>query len=214
MRRMLMAVALMAVAGTAAQADCRDEVASALDRQRKTSGFIMQTQMLSEDGRVDMTVEYVLPDRMRQIIKSEKDPDPIETVLVGDRAWTRRQGEPWMLVNPHLTNQLAQQVQDTLGDNPGELGEFECLGRQTVEGKPLLAYQGENESGPKDLSPGAKNKPKLPNRPVRVIYVDQITGLPMRSIFARADKLDKPIFEATYSYPADIKIEAPSSPKG
>ena len=50
-------------------------------------------------------------------------------------------------------------------------------------------------------------KPKLPDRPVRVIYVDPTTGLPMRSIFARANKLDKPIFEATYSYPADIKID-------
>ncbi len=55
--------------------------------------------------------------------------------------------------------------------------------------------------GPKDLSPGVKDKPKLPDRPVRVIYVDPTTGLPMRSIFARADKLDKPIFEAIYTYP-------------
>ena len=52
----------------------------------------------------------------------------------------------------------------------------------------------------------------MPDRPVRVIYVDPTTGLPMRSIFARADKLDKPIFEATYSYPADIKIDIPKGP--
>ncbi len=47
---------------------------------------------------------------------------------------------------------------------------------------------------------------------MRVIFVDPTTGLPMRSIFARADKLDKPIFEAIYSYPADIKVDIPRGP--
>jgi hypothetical protein len=75
----------------------------------------------------------------------------------------------------------------------------------------LLAYQGENEKpGPKDLS--KEKPPKLPDRPVRIIYVDPITGLPLRSIFARADKLDRPIFQAIYSYPIDLKIEAPKPP--
>lgn len=214
MRRMLLAIALMIAAGTTAQADCKDEVSTALERQRKSSGFRMQTQMITEDGKVDMTVDYVLPDRMRQIIKSEKDPDPIETILIGDRAWSHRQGEPWSMLNQHLTTALAKQMQETLGEAQEELGEFECLGKKALEGKQFLAYQGENESsGPKDLSAGAKDKPKLPDRPVRIIYVDSITGLPMRSIFARADKLEQPIFQATYTYPADLKIEVPPPPK-
>ncbi len=69
MRRLLTAVALIIVAGPAAHAACKDEVASALERQRKTSGFRMQTKMLSEQGLVDMTVDYMLPDRMRQVVK-------------------------------------------------------------------------------------------------------------------------------------------------
>ncbi|MCK9912941.1 hypothetical protein MXD81_27550, partial [Microbacteriaceae bacterium K1510] len=44
------------------------------------------------------------------------------------------------------------------------------------------------------------------------IYVDPTTGLPVRSIYARANMLDKPIFEATYTYPADIKIDTPQFP--
>lgn len=213
MRRMLLAIAVTIAAVTAAKADCKDEVAAALERQRKSSGFRMQTQMITEEGKVDMTVDYVLPDRMRQVIKSQKDPLPIETVLIGDRAWSRREGDPWTMVNPQLTSALAKQMDETVGDVVGELGDFECLGKKDVDGKSMLAYQGENESGPKNLSPGAKDKPKLPDRPVRVIYVDTITGLPIRSIFARANLLDKPIFEATYSYPADIKIEVPPPPK-
>jgi len=45
-----------------------------------------------------------------------------------------------------------------------------------------------------------------------VIFVDTTTGLPMRSIYGRADKLERPIFEASYSYPADIKVDAPQIP--
>lgn len=213
MRRLLTAVALIIVAGPAAHAACKDEVASALERQRKTSGFRMQTKMLSEQGVVNMQVDYALPDRMRQVITSTTEPKPVETIVIGRDAWSRLEGERWRPLHPQIADALAAQMQETLGDDPGTLGEFACLGKQPVADKNFLAYQGENvDPGPKDLSPGQAEKPKLPDRPVRVIYVDSTTGLPMRSIFARADKLDKPIFEAIYSYPADIKVDAPQAP--
>ena len=212
-RRLLMALALVIAAAPAAKAACKDEVASALERQRKTSGFRMQTKMLSEQGPVDMTVDYLMPNRMYQVVKSLTDPKPVETIVIGRDAWSRLEGEDWRPLHPQIADALAAQMQETLGEDAGTLGDFECLGKQAVADKNLLAYQGENvEPGPKDMSPGAKNKPKLPDRPVRVIFVDPTTGLPMRSIFARADKLDKPIFEANYSYPADIKIEIPKGP--
>jgi hypothetical protein len=215
MRRMMTAIALTLALSATAEAGCKEEVSTALDRQRKTSAFRMETSMVNEDGKVDMTVDYVLPNRMRQVIKSTKDPEPVETVVVGNYAWSRRQNEPWAVLNPQITSALVTQMQDTLGDDPGNLGSFECLGKQPIDGKDALAYQGENDAttGPKDMSAGAKDKPKLPDRPVRVIYVDTITGLPIRSVFARADKLDKPIFQAIYSYPVDIKIDSPMPTK-
>ena len=213
MRRLLTALALMIAAAPAANAACKDEVASALERQRKTSGFRMQTSMLSEQGLVNMTVDYMLPKRMRQVITSTAEPKPVETVVIGRDAWSRMEGEPWRPLHPQIADALVAQMQETLGDDPGTLGDFECLGKQALADKNFLAYQGENvEPGPKDLSPGTAEKPKLPDRPVRVIYVDPTTGLPMRSIYARANKLEKPIFEATYSYPADIRIDAPPAP--
>lgn len=209
MRRMLTALALLIAANAAAHAaSCKDEVASALERQRKTSGFRMQTTMISEQGPVDMTVDYLLPDRMRQVVKSAIDPVPVETVLVGNQAWSHREGGPWAPLNPKLTNDLVTQLEQNLGEDPGKLGDFECLGKKPVDGQDMLAYQGENEPA-KEL--GKEEPPRPPNRPVRIIYVDSITGLPMRSIYARANKLEKPIFEATYSYPADIKIEPPKA---
>jgi hypothetical protein len=210
MRRILTAIALTLALSAVAEAGCKEEVSTALERQRKTSGFRMVTTMISEDGKIDMTVDYLLPDRMRQIVKSAKDPDSVETVVVGNYAWSRRVGdEQWSLLNPEITSELVKQMQDTLGDEPGQMGSFDCLGKKPVDGKDALAYQGENDAGPKDVSEGAKDKPKLPDRPVRVIYVDTTTGLPVRSVFARANNLDKPIFEATYSYPVDIKIDSP-----
>lgn len=215
MRRLLTAVALMIAAGPAANAACKDEVASALERQRKTSGFRMQTKMLSEQGIVDMTVDYVLPNRMRQVITSTAEPKPVETIVVGRDGWTRMEGENWRPLHPQVADAMAAQMQETLGDDQegARMGEFECLGKQPVGQQQLLAYQGENaEEGPKNLSPGVADKPKAPDRGVRVIFVDPITGLPMRSIYARANMLDKPIFEANYTYPADIKIDIPKGP--
>ena len=208
MRRLLMATALLLAAGAAAEAgSCKDEVASALERQRKSSGFRMQTKMITEQGLVDMTVDYVLPDRMRQVIKSTTDPEPVETVLVGNQAWSRRQDGPWVPLNPKLTSDLVTQLEENLGDEPIALGEFACLGKKPLNGKDMLAYQGENNPG--GDNPNEEKPPKTPDRPVRVIYVDSTTGLPARSIFARANKLDKPIFEANYTYPVDLAIEAP-----
>ena len=74
---------------------------------------------------------------------------------------------------------------------------------------------------PKAAAPNSQGRPHEPGpetraaladeaRPLRMFYVDPKTGLPMRSVFARANKLDKPIFKAIYSYPADIKIEPPA----
>jgi hypothetical protein len=214
MCRMLTAFSLMIAAGSAAHAACKDEVASALERQRHTSGFRMQTKMLSEQGLVNMTVDYVLPNRMRQVITSTVEPKPVETIVIGRDGWSRMEGEPWRPLHPQVADAMAAQMQETLGEAPeGTLGEFECLGKQPVDNKEYLAYRGENEEpGPKDVSKDKPERPKLPDRPVRVIFVDPTTGLPARSIYGRADQLERPIFEAIYTYPADIKIETPQFP--
>lgn len=204
MLRMLTAVAFVIAASAAAHAACKDDVAAALEKQRKTSGFHMDTTMLSPDGRVHMMVDYLLPDRMRQIVGLVDDPKPVETILIGKQAWSKQDG-PWTQLQAEVALQLEEQMQETVGDDKGKLGDFECLGKVSVDGKEYLAYQGEN------TPPDAKEPPpKTPDRAIRIMYVDPTTGLPARSIYARANKLDKPIFEANYSYPIDIKIEAPT----
>jgi hypothetical protein len=216
-RALLTAAALFIAAGSAAHAGCKDEVASALERQRHSSGFRMTTRMLSEQGVVHMTVDYVLPNRVRQVMTSTTEPRPVETIVIGREGWTRTEGEAWRPLHPQVADAMAAHMQDTLGeDQEGSLGDFDCLGKQSVGEREFLAYQGENPEAEEPGLPGKPKKPpagpKSPSRAVRVIYVDPTTGLPMRSIYALANRLDKPIFESNYTYPADIKVDAPDVP--
>jgi len=210
MRRIVMAVAACFAMSAAAYADCKNDIAAALAKQRNLSSFRMDSVMLTSEGRIHMVVDYLLPDRMRQIIGPVGDPKPVETILIGKKAWSRRDGD-WQAMNPQTTGALVDQMRQTVGDDEERrLPSFECLGKVTVDGRDLLAYQGENDD-PAAKKSQAKDKPKLPDRPVRVIYVDPITGLPVRSVFGRANRLDTPIFEAKYTYPVDIEINLPQT---
>jgi hypothetical protein len=210
MRRIVTAVAVcIAMTGTA-YGDCKEDITAALAKQRNLSMFRMDSVMLTSEGRIHMVIDYLLPDRMRQVIGPVDDPKPVETVLIGKKAWSRQDGD-WTPVHPKIAGQLVDQMQQTVGDDEeGRQPDFECLGKVQFEGRELLAYQGENEDpGAKNVR--AKDKPKLPDRPVRVIYVDPVTGLPARSVFGRANRLDTPIFEAKYTYPVDIEIKMPKT---
>jgi len=208
MRRIVTAVAVCFAMSATAYADCKGDIAAALAKQRNLSSFRMDSVMLTSEGRIHMVVDYLLPDRMRQVIGPAGDPKPVETILIGKKAWSRQDGD-WSPVHPQIAGALVNQMQQSVGDEQeGKLTDFECLGKVKVEGRELLAYQGENED-PNAKNLPAKDKSKLPGRPVRVIYVDPVTGLPARSVFGRANRLDTPIFQAKYTYPVDIEIKMP-----
>jgi hypothetical protein len=203
------------IAAAPAHSECKDEVLSALDKQRKAAAFRMETNMISENGPVKMTVEYLPPGRMRQVVTVAVDPKPVESILVAGKAWSK-DGDKWMALDDDVAKDMAAQLNETLGDDSGTIGTVACLGSTAIEGQELIAYRVENDAqtGPLDMSPDSKEKARLAladeARPLRMFYVDPKTGLPMRSVFARANKLDKPIFKAVYSYPSDIKIEPPA----
>lgn len=201
--------ALLSATSAHASGQCSKEMGTALENQRKSGAFRMDVFMIAEQGPVKMTVDYQLPDRMRQVVTMVLDPKPIETILVGSKAWSN-QGAGWTAVSDEITRDLIEQVRQSVADKPEDIGRWECLGKLTVEGVELNGYQG-GETGPVDLSPDASKKPK--NEAVRIVYVDPATGLPARSIFARPDKMDRPIFKAVYTYPKDLKIEPPATAK-
>ena len=193
----VMATVLMA---QGALADCKQEVADAFAKQRQASSFRLETRMLSERGPLNMTVDYLLPDRMHQTVKAVIDPAATETILVGRRAWVSN-GKGWQELPMEDALTLAEEMQKTVVKGEGEQPKFDCLGGTELEGRRLKVYE------------AMKDNTAPAGSPVRMVYIDPVTGLPARSIVAQKDKLDRPFFRQDYSYPQDIKIEPPETAK-
>jgi hypothetical protein len=147
---------------------------------------------------------------MRQVVTIVIDPKPVETIVIGKEAWSNN-GQGWKPLDEETTRELVMRMDEAIGEMTPDVGSFLCRGTRSIDGREVKAFEAE-EPGPKDLSPDAATK-KPRNEAARYIYVDTQTGLPERSIFAKRDNLDKPIFKSVYTYPADIKIEKPSDVK-
>ncbi len=207
----VIALPLLASAAQSAEdatdaSSCKEQVAAAFAKQRATRAFRMNSKLNAAAGLIEVNVEYVPPDRMRQKIVAPGNPAPLETELVGNRAWSR-QGGGWQELMPALAATIIAQVREVVVDPPKVVGEFECLGEQTVDGKKYLAYRSVEKSS-------ASPKSSEVEGPVhRTVYVDPDTGLPAINIVAEEKADAVPLFEGTYSYPTDIVIEGhPNAP--
>jgi hypothetical protein len=175
------------------------------------------SNLIGEQGPFTMTVEYLKPDRMRQVVTTVIEPDkPTETVLIGKEAWSKTAGGAWQKVDQTTADQIVNFFKSTLAEVSQGIGNFDCMGAETIEGKQVRAYKGIDEppqKTPEQIEAEKKGEP-VPETPkneaVRVIYLDVETGLPARIVFAREGMLDKPIFKEVYSYPTDLKIEKPA----
>jgi hypothetical protein len=203
-------VALGLLAAGPAFADCSTEVALAVNSQGKQKFLRKETNMITEAGPVKMTVEYQTPDRMRQVVTPLTEGKPVESIVVGDKAWTNN-GDGWKEAPSGETEQLVQYMIKSIAQVYQEVGKFECTGTETVEGRELRGYRGLDEV--KEGPPGKKAAETTKNEAVRMVYLDPVTGLPARSIMARAGFLDKPIFKEIYTYPDSIAIEPPKGLK-
>jgi hypothetical protein len=214
-------VTIMAIAASAttAFADCTLEVHQAFTRQSNTDMVRKEMNLIGEQGPFTMTVEYVKPDRMRQVVKPLVEPEKAtETVLIGNEAWTKTVGGDWQKLDSTTTDQIVSFFKSTFANVPQNVGSFECMGAETVEGQKVRTYKGLDEPKQKTQEQLEAEKrgdtveePK--NEALRVIYLNVDTGLPARIVFAREGMLDKPIFKEVYTYPTDLKIEKPATAK-
>lgn len=195
----------LAAAAPARAADCRAEVTNAFEKQRAGKTFRMEANVIGPQGPMKMTVDYGLPDRIRQQVLMVLENKSLEAVLVGRDAWLN-EGQGWTKAPDEVREELDKQLSSVAEETSDQMGQFECMGNVQVDGKELTAFRA--QEGPKGANPKAASSPRT-NDTVRVIYVDPATGLPARSVVARPEKLDKPLFKAVYSYPTDIKIEPP-----
>jgi hypothetical protein len=178
---------------------CRDEVAAALSKLRKSSWFRMSTNMITENGPTAMTIDYVLPDRMYQKVTQTLSNQTSEVILIGDKAWAN-QGKGWQELPGDVMNALRTQMQDSVLQEQTEVGEYACKGRVQAEGRDALSYK-LTEEAPKEGAPK--------NETFRMFYVDAVTGLPVSNALLAPGRESTPLFKATYSYPIDLKIEPP-----
>lgn len=208
-----LAIAIGMAAAGPALADCSTEVALAVNSQGKQKFLRKETNMITEAGPVKMTVEYQTPDRMRQIVTPLTEGKPVESIVVGDKAWTNS-GDGWKEAPQNEAEQLVQYMIKSIAQVYQEVGKFECTGTETIDGRELRGYRGIDEA-PK-APPGKKDNDQSTvtrNEAVRMVYLDPATGLPARSIMARMGFLDKPIFKEVYTYPDKIEIEPPKDVK-
>jgi hypothetical protein len=203
MRRLPAALALLLLSAPGAFAACREDVLAAYEKQRAAGQIRMQTSMVSEHGPISMTVDYIPPDRMHQRVTNNLTQQTRHTILVGPRAWVSEDGTTWKELSVEQAAEVAEGVRDSFGAPPTEFVTFDCLGRTMIDGKPYLGYSIDEAKG-KQI-PGQPVK----DPPVRILFVDPDTGLPARTIVALPDRIEKPFFRADYTYPKDLKIEAP-----
>lgn len=216
MRRLLVLLAAVAImTGTAfAQGGpeegkknanpCRDEVAAALQKLRNSSWFRMETTMITENGLTNMTIDYVLPDRMHQRVNVVGQSVTQEVILIGDKAWSN-EGQGWRTLPASITGQLINQMRENVLTPQEDVGNYSCKGRMKLDGKDVMSYKLEDE--PPENAPASKNEA------YRMFYVDAMTGLPTRNAIVTAGREDKPIFETSYSFPLDLKVEPPKDAK-
>jgi outer membrane lipoprotein-sorting protein len=177
---------------------CKAQVAAAFNKQRSSRVFTMASELKTPSGPVEIKVEYQPPDRMRQVLTAPGQ-EPLETVLYGQRAYSR-QGVKWEELMPAVAQTIIAQVRAAVVDPPKEVGNFDCLGTTTLDGKEYLAYRSVEKQADAGAATGA---PILH----RTIYVDPKTGLPAHNIVA-GDKADaETVFKAAYDYPEKLEIE-------
>ena len=213
MRRILTgaAAAVVVLAASPAFADCSAEVVKAFETQATKKFVRKETDMLTENGPVKMTLEFQLPDRMRQTVKALIDEKATQTIVIGLRAWTQ-DGEEWFELPPQAAEQVVEFMKKSVALNGDDMGRFECQGTEAVDGKQLRAYRGlaEEQKGPDGKPAKAGELQNAPNEAVRLVFVDPETGLPARTTYGRKDPASKPIYKEVYSFPDAIAIEAPA----
>ena len=200
MRRLgLGLIGLLVCAPAALAEDCSKDVAAAIEKQRTSKAFRIALTQGTAEGPVDMTVDYLPPDRMLQTVVGRHMPGKQQTMLVGTRAFAGSDGAYEELL-PQFVQSIVAEVATAVA-KPQNITGFECVGKEAFEGKDYVAYR----SVDKDAKPDSKPEDLL----ARTIYVDTETGLPAFNVVAAEAGKGKPMMKVTYSYPTDVQIEIP-----
>lgn len=196
----LLALASCVFVAAPAAADCSGEVVAAFQKQRTSKAFRVSMAQPTAEGEVEMTVDYMPPDRMLQTVKSPAMPGTQQTMLVGNRAFAGTEGAFEELL-PQFTQSIMSEFNAAMGSTGKDIGSFECLGKAPYEGKEYIVYRALDKAAPAG-TPADKML-------ARTIYVDPESGLPAYNVVGTVAGGERPVVKAAYSYPTDLVIEAP-----
>jgi hypothetical protein len=195
-----MVCAPLAFATAALADDCTKDVIAAFEKQRTSKAFRVSMTQPTAEGPADMTVDYLPPNRMLQTVKSAAMAGVQQTMLVGDRAFAGSEGAFEELL-PQFTQSIVAEVETALAKPQANIGNFECVGKTTFDGKEFLAYR----AADKKVEAGVKPEDVL----ARTIYVEPASGLPAYNVVGAVSGKGDLVMKVAYSYPTDVVIEAP-----
>ena len=210
MRISFLALGAVLLSTVNAAADCTSEVNDAFAKLRKSTAFNMQTTIVNEQGKLTMSNDYVMPDRMHQRVSlSTQGPKTMEMILIGDKAWSNH-GEGWAPLPPQFAQEVAKQMKETVAEPPKDASSYECLGDVEFEGKTYAAYRAARPAKKEDKKADkADASADTPN--VQTVYIDKETGLPARNIVTPKQDPKKRLFDGTFSLRDGLTIDPPKS---
>jgi hypothetical protein len=210
MRISFLALGAVLLSTVNAAADCTSEVNDAFAKLRKSTAFNMQTTIVNEQGKLTMSNDYVMPDRMHQRVSlSVQGPKTMEMILIGDKAWSNH-GEGWAPLPPQFAQEVAKQMKETVAEPPKDASTYECLGDVEFEGKTYAAYRAARPAKKEDKKADkAAEAADTPN--VQTVYIDKETGLPARNIVTPKQDPKKRLFDGTFSLRDGLTIDPPKS---
>lgn len=196
MKRVLSALAFVALNAAPAFADCKGEVEAAFNKQHQQKAYRSLVISQSDVGQQEQHFDYNPPDRIYRKVISPGEQNPIEMIGIGRWAWNN-EGGGWMELEPQYAAVVVTHLRETFGQPVKVTAEFKCLGKTMYEGKEYLGYQTEADAGaPADTL-------------VRTVLIDAATGLPAFNNVGPANIETKPVVKESYTYPTDIDIQAP-----
>lgn len=182
--------------------DCAKDVQAAFEKQRTQPAYRVSSKQPSVRGEIETQTDFQRPDKMYTKVVVPGEPGALETVAVGRWAWASH-GMGFQELQPQFAMSVTSDVSTVLDTPVAPTEPFSCLGKVTRDGRELIAFR--------SLPKASPDKPVGPDNPelARTVFIDPASGLPALNIVSEA-KPDAPaIVSSAYSYPVDIKIEAP-----
>jgi hypothetical protein len=209
--RSILVGAFLLVAGQAfADQPCKEQVDAAFAKLRDAKAFRLETTITNADGTLKMKADYVLPDRMHQVVTVTGQPIAMEMIVIGKRAWSNERGV-WAELPTSFADTVANQLKETVAEPPKVATDYKCAGDKEFEGKTYTLYQGTLAmpltAEAKDKGPRVSSL-SVPNQ--QNVYIDKGTGLPVRNIVTPVTDPNKRLFDGTFTIVHDLSIEPPA----